>query len=158
MPSPIEYLAIRQLQTALKAIAVASGYHFTLAGTAVKLDPNQSVEALSRPGGSRPFIVIEVKPEAWGYFPASQIELTIPATVHWISEGDVTVDEKRMETYFQGCADVERAIGADVTLAGLVTDVRIVKRTMDLPEDGAEVWALIDVELTINRTYGAPDA
>lgn len=157
-PEPIELQVIQHLQAALQAITIAGGYHYDVAAAAVKLDPNQDVEALLAPGGARPFIVIDVAPETWQYEPASQVLLALPLTIHWVQDSDPTVDLSRLQTYLRGCADVERAIAVDVTRGGLAADTRIVKRVQNTEADGALVWAALDVEITVHRTYGAPDA
>lgn len=156
-PEPIEYQVIKNLQTALLAIAVASGYHFTMAGGSVKLDPNVDVESLLAPDGSRPWSVIEVLPEEWQYFPAMQLRLVLPVTIHWIGHCDQTDDNSRQLTYLRGCADVERAIAVDISRAGLAVDTRIQKRTLDFRPDGSEIWALIDTQIILHRTFGQPD-
>lgn len=157
MPEPNEYLALVALQTALKAMAVADGYHFDVAGLAVKLDPDVDVASIVPPGGNRPFVILEVKPDSAEYQPAKQLRLTLPVTVHWIADSEPTDDASRLLTFFRGCADVERAIGGDITLGGTVTYTGIVRRTFDTSVDGAQVWAQIDVQLRVHRTYGAPD-
>jgi hypothetical protein len=159
MPAePIEYQIVRNLQSALQLITVVGGYHFTVAATAVKLDPNQGIEALIAPTGPRPFIVIEVKPETRRYSPAKRTRLVLPVTIHWVSESTPTIDESRLQTYFRGCADVERAIAIDIGRGGLATDTQIVDCVYDTAIDGAQVWAQINIEISINRIYGQPDA
>lgn len=158
MPEPIDYQIVLNLQTALRAIAVADGYHYTVAAAAVKLDPNQSVETLVAPDGLRPFLVLEPLPERWEYQPANQLQMTLPVLIHWLQDSDPTADTSRLQTYLRGCADVERAIAQDITRGGLAVDTRIIKRTPETGVDGALVWAQIETEITICRTYGAPDA
>lgn len=158
MPAdPREYQIIRNLQAALQAISVAGGYHFDVTAVAVKLDPNHKVEDLIAPDGPRPFIIVELTAERWQYFPASELKLVVPVTIHWVSDSVPTVDESRMQTYFKGCADVEQAIALDTGRGGLATDTRIVRRTFDTAVDGSQVWALLDAAITVNRTYGQPN-
>lgn len=154
----IDYQVVRNLQSALQAITVAGGYHFTVAATAVKLDPNHAVESLVAPDGPRPFVLLEIMADRWEYAPARQLELTLPVTIHWVSDSVPTTDESRLQTYLRGCADVERAIAVDITRGGLAMDTRVVKRTFDTMVDGAQVWGLIEVLMEIHRTYGQPDA
>lgn len=159
MPAdPIEYQIVRNLQTALQAISVAGGYHFDVVATAVKLDPNHKVDDLIAPGGPRPFVILELTPERWTYFPASQLKLALPLTIHWVSDSTPTADDSRMQTYLKGCADIEQAMAVDVTRGGLAVDTRIVRRTFDTAVDGAQVWAMIDVVINLHRTYGSPNA
>ena len=162
MPEPIEYQILTALQTALAAIAVGSGYHYTLAGSAVKLDPNQAVESLIAPGGPRPFICIEVLPHRWEYFPASQVRLVLPWRLHWIHESDATADASRMQTYFRGVADLERAVGpktnGTIWHGALASGATISKAAFESEVDGSQVWAMVDLEIIVNRTFGQPDS
>jgi len=157
MPEPIEFRLVQDLQASLALIAIASGYHFDVGATAVKLDPNVAVEALIAPDGPRPFILIEVQPESWEYFPSGDIKLRMPMTVHWVSDSTPTDDASRMRTYFRGCADVEQAVAVEGSRGGLATDTRVTKRTFDTAVDGSQVWALIDLQILVHRTFGQPN-
>jgi hypothetical protein len=156
-PEPIEYQIVLNLQTALLAIAVAGGAHYNVAGGAVKLDPNQNVEALITPGGPRPFVLIEIKPERREYFPSSQLHLFRPIAIHWVSDSDATVDSSRLQVALRGVADVERAIALDITRGGLAYETRIVDTNLDAFPDHAEVWTVTETEIVLHRTYGEPD-
>lgn len=167
MAEPREYRVLRALQTALASLRTATGAWYDLAAASVKLDPNQDVEALVSTDGPRPFVILEVRPETWGYSPDS-VRLVIPVAVHWVHDaqpredgllGEPTppADEDRQQVFWRGCADVERAIGADVSLGGLVTDARIVGREFDDQVDSQLVHAVISTEITLRRTYGQPE-
>ena len=156
MSDPILYTIIRHLQTALGAMTVAGGYYYAVASAVVKLDPNHKVEDLIAPDGPRPFIVLEVKPEAWNYFPANEVRLVVPMTVHWIGASTPTEDESRLLAFTRGCADVERAIAVDTTRGGLAVDTRIVRCTIDDSTEGAQVWVMGDIDVRLYRTFGAP--
>lgn len=156
---PIEYQVLTNLQAALQGIRIGNGYHYDVRGTAVKLDPNQDVESLI--GGAdapRPFVLLEVLPERREYRPSLQIKITRPVTIHWVSESDPTRDSDRLQVFMRGCADVERAIVQDITRGGLAGDTRIEKTAFDAAVDGSQVWAQIDIEILMHRTYGQPDA
>lgn len=157
MLEPIEYRILANLQAALQQITVGGGYHYDVLGTAVKLDPNQDVEALIEPGGPRPFVVIELAPERWEYFPADQLRLALPMTIHWVHESSPEADESRTLTYLRGCADVEQALAIDPGRGGLATDTRITKRTFEGAVDGSQVWGMVDITITLHRTYGQPN-
>jgi hypothetical protein len=158
MPEPTEYQLLANLRDALQQITVAHGYHFDVASAAVKLDPNCNVESLIAPGGARPFIVLEVKPDSWQFSPANRAEIVLPVTIHWVSDSTPTDDTSRMLTFFRGCADVERAIAVDVGRGGFAKDTQIVQRSYETALDGAQVWAKVDVNLPLRRVYGQPDA
>jgi hypothetical protein len=156
-PEPIEFRIIQNLQAALQGISVAGGYHYTVQGSAVKLDPNHKVEDLIAPDGPRPFVLIELTPESWHYDPCSQVVLTLEPVVHWVSDATPTDDASRLQTFFRGCADVEQAIAPDTVRGGLATDIQVVGRTFDTAVDGAQVWAQINVRIRVHRTYGQPN-
>lgn len=160
MPAdPREYLILRNLQQALLAITVVSGYHYDVRALAVKLDANHDVEALIAPDGPRPFVILEVRSERWQYWPSHMMNLVLPWTIHWVSESDPTIDEDRARLFYRGCADVEQAIALDTGRGGLAIDTRIVNRELqkNAAEDGAQVWAAIDIEIKLERTYGQPN-
>jgi hypothetical protein len=157
MPEPIEYQVVRNLQAALAGIRVSDGYHFTVGATAVKLDPNVDVERLIAPDGPRPFVLIEITEDAWQYEPAEQVRLGFPITIHWVSESDPAFDESFDQTYFRGCADIERAIAKDPGRGGLASDTRITGRSYDTLGT-SQVWAIVKTRITLRRTYGQPDA
>lgn len=155
---PSSYLAVVNLQAALKAIAVAGGYHHDVVDTAVKLDPDTDVEALLTPGGPRPFVVLVVAPEAREYSNANRVGLAQPVTIHWVSESEPTDDTSRMLTFFRGCADVERAIAQDIGRGGHAIDTKVITCTYNTASGGSQVWAAIDVVIHSRRVYGEPDA
>jgi hypothetical protein len=158
MPEPVEWLVVKDLQAAIRGIAMANGYHFDVEAAAVKLDPNQDVPTLLSEFGRRPFVILAVGPETREYFPSSVVVVRQPVTVHWISDSVPTDDNSRLQTFLRGCSDIERAIATDITRGGLALDTRIQRRTFELAEEGSQVWAAVDLEITIHRTYGAPDA
>jgi hypothetical protein len=155
---PSEFHILVNLRDALRNIKVTSGYHFDVEDVAVKLDPNADVESLIAPGGPRPFVVIEVRPDVWAYSPSKRVNLTLPMAIHWVSDASPTDDESRMLTFFRGCADVERAIAADVSRGGLAIDTTVIERAYSTAIDGAQVWAINKVQILTRRIYGQPDS
>lgn len=164
-PEPIDYRVVLDVRAALRQITMVNGYHHDLAQLAVKLDPNQGVEALVDPDGPRPFAVLEVRPETWTYSGAQeslgagqdQAVVTLPITVHWINASDPTADESRVQEFFRGCADIEQALGVDGTRGGLAIQTRMLQRRYDEAFSSAQVWAMVDYEILIYRTLGRPN-
>lgn len=163
MPAdPIEFRIVQSIQTALKGIKTADGYHHTVKGWAVKLDPEHKVEDLiggaNDPiGPPRPFIVLELPAaEEFQYFPSNQIRLAKPFVVHAINNSDPTEDDAKLRAFHRLCADVETAIAVDITRGGLAVDTRILGRQMR-EHDGQEIWAQVAVQVNLHRTYGAPN-
>ena len=159
MPAdPIEFRIVQHLQTALLAISMAGGYHHDVTALAVKLDPDQNVEALIAPDGPRPFLVLDPQPETWDYAEMpNMVHLVFPVTVHWIGAAVPDDDDSRLQSFFRGCADIEQAITQDGERGGLAVGTRIVKRTLDLAVGGTQVWALVDLEIHVRRTFGQPN-
>ena len=168
MSEPLEFRALQALQAALQGVAGA-GYYYDLAASAVKLDPDQGVDELLEAFGPRPYVILEVTPDRWAYnYGADQVKVVLPVTVHWVHEPTRTSDQMlgepesahdadRLQVFWRGCADVERAIGRDVHLGGLVTDTRILnRRWVPSEQDSQRIWAAIETEITLHRTYGQP--
>ena len=160
MPEPIEYQIVKHLQAAIAAISVASGYFFTIAASAVRVDPNVDIESLVAPGGPRPYAVLEVNSDAEAWDHAEQrggVLLVFPVVVNWVSDSVPTDDDSRLKTFFRGCADIEQAIAVDRTRGGLASDTTIVRRVQDLTRDGAEVWARVELSIRLRREFGKPN-
>lgn len=157
MSEPIEYLIVRDVQAALQAATVAGGYHYGIALAAVKLDPNHEAEEMVAPDGPRPYVLIEVLPDAWQYAPSNDATLATKLNIHWVHETDPTRDEDLLRRYYRGCADVERALMQDISRGGRAVDTRITSRACGQETDGAQVWATLTVEIHQVRTCGAPD-
>ncbi len=158
---PIEFRIIENMQTALKTISTQNGFHYDVQSVAVKLDPNHDVDALvgeaslaSEP--LRPFIILVTPPDLFDYFPAKQIRLRMPFVIHAVNDSDPKEDAELQKTYFKLCADVEKAISADITRGALATDTRIFEREMHEP-NGQLVWSMVKGEIRVQRTYGAPN-
>lgn len=154
-PEPIEYRIVLDVQATLQAIRQADGYHYDVAATAVKLDPDQNAETLVAPGGARPFVLIEVHPETWVHHPASQVVLQMPIRLYWVYDTDPAADESLARTFFRGCADLERAIALRPDRGGYARDTRIVNR--DYRQRGPQVWVMVDLSIQVDRTFGVPD-
>ena len=157
MPDPIELRVIQSLQTALRSISVAGGYFHDVTSLAVKLDIDAAVEDIIGGSGARPFIVLEVTPEAFTYFPAEQVRVNAPFIVHFVDDTDPLDDDAMLEKYYRLCADVEQAIAVDGTRGALATDTVITNREKRKTAEGQLVWAQVTAEVKLNRTYGAPN-
>ena len=157
MPEPISFRIVQDLQTALRAIAIADGYFYDVESVAVKLDPNSAISAIQAPNAPRPLLLIQVDPERREYQPANEVRMVLPVVINWVSESDATDDDSRMQTFFRGCADVEQAIAQDLSRGGLVIDTRIVRCINNDDIDGSQVWAQIEIEMPLFRQYGRPN-
>ena len=156
MDEPLEFRIVKDLQTALKSISVANGYHHDFEALAVKLEPNHDVEALIGDQPRRPFLILALSPDIYEYFPSEQIRLLMPFIIYAVNDTDPTDDDSMLRTYLRLCADVEKAIAADTTRNGLATDTRILEREIHVME-GQKVWAILKGEIRERRTYGEPN-
>lgn len=170
MPEPREFLIVSNLKAALQAIAVAGGYHYGVDDGAVVLDPDHDVEAMTQLGAPRPFIIVELGDEQWEYHPSGEIRLVMPGVINWAHDptppedaitGVPTVvsDEARMQVYWRGCADVEKALAVDPGRGGHAVDTRISNRRWQPAPGGMggqTVWAEITFEIIVYRTFGVP--
>lgn len=159
MTEPREYQIVRDLQACLAAVRQVDGYFYDVVATAVKLDPNQRVEDIVAPDGPRPFVVIEVLPELRDYSTISRaaVKVTRPLVIHWISEPTDATDEARMQMFFRGCSDVEKAIAGTVTKqarSGLALQTLITGTEWEREDDLFSVWAKVNVDLSHQRLYG----
>ena len=153
----IGFSVITNLQTALQTIAQASGYHYDVAEVAVKLDPNQDVEALIGDDAARPFLVIEVNPSVFSYRPAMRVQVVMPVTIHAVHDSDPTDDDSWLQTFMRLCADVEKAIAVDIHRGGPATD-HVVLGCEFQTFGGLQVWAMVKTQIRIERVYGTPNA
>jgi hypothetical protein len=123
----------------------------------VKLDPDADITQFVTTPPTRPMVLLEVADELWEYteMPA-RVRITTPVRIHFVRPTDGTDDADRMREFYRACADVERAIAADVTRGGFATMTKVVSRTMK-NQLGTELWAVIGSELRVNRTFGQAD-
>lgn len=153
---PIEYLVLRNLQAALQAISLAAGYYYDVPAGAVKLDPDSKPDDFVPPMSARPFILIDVDQDLYSDYSSrpTRVKIDLPVTIYWINDSDPTVDESLRLVYARGCADIEKAITADIQRGGLAYETRIAGRHMG--RRGAEVWAKLEAHLLVGRGYGHP--
>lgn len=157
MADPIEYRIVRNLQTALRGISSAGGYHHDVAALAVKLDANSSVEDLIGDSALRPFFILELPPDVFAeYQGAKRLRILMPFVVHAVTDSDATVDEDWVKTFYELCADVEQAMAVDITRGGLATDTRVLKREFQT-YNGRQVWAMVNGEIRVPRVFGLPN-
>lgn len=147
---------MKHLQAALQGISVAGGYHYDLAALTVKLDPNQDVEALLEDETKRPYIVLELAPASFEFRPALRTRLTLPVTIHAVHDADATDDDSWLKTFLSLCADIEQAMAVDITRGGLAIDTRAQTRAFQT-FGGRQVWAMVNVQMLVERVYGQPN-
>ena len=166
MTEPNEYRLVLALQAAIRRLRTADGYFFDIDDDAVKLDGDEDIERLTAADGPRPFAIIEPRPESWTYSPGSVVieqPFTVFVATDAVAAADPitgapapTTDADRMRTFWRLVADVERAIGVDVSLGGTCVDARITRRTWLRDIESQMVVAEIELDAKVYREYGKP--
>lgn len=164
MPAePIELRIVQSLQAGLKLIKTADGYHYTAAGSAVKLDPDHEVEKLV-PGADapfgppRPFFVLDVSASpSFEYVErTNRVTIEMPFIVHAVHDSDPTDDDGKARTYLRLFADIEKALAANQQHGGLAFSTLITGRTMG-ELDGQAVLARVSGSVRLHRGLGEPN-
>ena len=157
MPEPIEYRIVQSLQTALRGISVAGGYHYDIATLAVKLDPDVDVETLIGDTPLRPFVVLEVPPDQHAIkFAPNGVQITMPFLVHAVRATDPTDDNSLAQTAYRLYADVEQAVLQDMRRGGLALDTVVTTRQVTKRE-GVLLWVTVTAQVRVVRTWGKPN-
>ena len=105
-----------------------------------------------------PFFIVEVSPNRGiEYFPASQLLELIPIDITAAHDAEPLVATSRLSRFQQLCADIEKAVTVDVTRGGRVVDTLIRDKQMGMMVGGQRVIAVVQLELRLYRTYGAPN-
>lgn len=158
MGNPIAYAILAAYQTALRAIATGSGYHYDVASASVSIDPHDHVEVLTGTKLLRPFFVCDFAPgRQIDYFPAAQMTDVVPIDVTAADDATPLDPADRALRYTNLVADIERALTQDVTLGGLVYDVRIRDSVQAITVGAQRVVAVVHTDARVYRTYGSPD-
>jgi hypothetical protein len=155
LPEPNEYQMVLNLQAALLAIAVASGYYHDLSPTAVRLDANANIEELIGENQVRPFVLINVLPETRTYSPAMRVDIATPIEIHFVNEPPDPDDATRLREFFRARADIERAVTRDITRGGTAIDTKILDNSLEQVDGTSLVWTKTQLRVLSRRVYGA---
>ena len=148
---------IEALQTKLRAIDAASGlYHYPVAhASQVSIDPTDNVLTVN--GAELPFYVIEPTPDgSREFYPAMQIVDQVEFNVQCRKDCEDADPAARATTWENLIADVEVALTQDVTLGGLVYDVRLGTPRPFVGVGSNIVVVVQPVTVRLHRTYGEP--
>lgn len=159
MTEPIEYRILLNARDSLQAISQSGGYFFTAEAGSVSVDPIDTIDIILGRAAASPSFVVEVgsagRPT---YQPASQILELIPVNIIAFANSDQQQDPvAKTKVYERLCADIEKAMTADITRGGMATDTRIIGRQMQVTTGSVRVVALVQLEVRVYRTYGAPN-
>lgn len=152
MSEPSELLVVRDLQRALQAVSIGDGYYYDVRGTAVQLNADYDVEPLVAENAPRPWVALQLTPEAWTYMPSMRVKLEMPVRVLWFNEADDLREDVLLTMAYRAYSDIERAITRDITRGGRASDTRIAGRTAEI--QGGAVWVAVELVVTLIRTFG----
>jgi hypothetical protein len=148
-------LILAALMTRVRAIQVASGYHFTVAADSVTCDP---VNVITVPEPLLPFVLVEISPSQRQFQPANlvKIETHVLLTGRLMANG--ISPTRKTEAGEAFLADIEKSLTVDITLGGLVIDTRMQEPDGPMVGLGANnnVFVVVDVMTKHIRRYGAP--
>jgi hypothetical protein len=154
---PQRQRVIEALATALRTNIAGGDYHFPLADSRqVSVDPTTNL--LTWSGYALPMHVIEPTPDAVReFYPAMQIrdEFDLNVTSR-MDIADVADPAARMQTWERLHSDIERALAVDITLGGLVYDVRVLPPRPFVGIGSAIVIVASPVKVSYHRAYGEP--
>lgn len=159
MPEPIQYDILLNVQTALRAISTAGGYHHDVASGAVSIDAADGLELLMATLIHDPFFVVEFSSTSQpDYFPAEQMREFLPIMISAAANAEQITKESKAKTYAHLCSDIEKALVVDHTRGALATDTRIgPKQWFFGGGNSTRVLATVDVVVRVYREYGKPD-
>lgn len=155
--SPLRLRILEALQTRLRGIDGQGNYYFAFKSGSVVLEPTANI--LTLPPTECPGAVIEPTPEGSRFFmPAFRMRNQFQVSITAFADAPGgTSTSRRAETWEKLIADLERAITTDITLGGLVIDMRLQEPTpgFDL---GASPRVVVVQPLVCNviRAYGEP--
>lgn len=146
---------LKALQTTLQGMT-GTGYHYPVTvPEQVTIDP---VNVLTVPLIDGPLYVIEPTPEGTRQFwPAMQLVNGFRGTI--TARFDVTdiADPQARATVWENlAADLETALAVDVTLDGLVYDLRLLEPAPFVGVGSPTVILVQPWEARLHRTYGSP--
>ena len=157
MSTPVALAVLQSIQTALRAIAVSSGYFYDVKSTSVVLDP---IPLAMIPTTETPFFVLDPEANGQNLYTTSRpvalkVDFTVPICVRVDAPGD-DPDRKRTAGW-QVYADVERALSADPQRGLLALYTYVEWPTFGFgPPSQNEVYVEIPVRVLLQRAYGTP--
>lgn len=147
---------LEKIRDVIRGMTDAGVYNFPVRADAqVTTDP--TVNVLTAPATGLPLYTVE--PQTTGakeYQPGMHlVEVMLVNVMGRVDTTSVNPDE-RMQIWEGMAADLERAFAADVTLAGIVYDVRLLV-VQPFVGIGSHVVAIVQpIEVRMHRAYGAP--
>jgi len=157
MPADPKRLAVLDAMATVARGITGASYHFPVVNPkSVTLDPTFNVMIAT--GVDLPLYVIEPEPESQRDFhPAMQIRETMRGTITGrMDVADVVDPRARAAAWEKMAADLEKAYAVDVTLGGLLYDLRLMPPAPFVGVGTDVVMVVVPFEARFHRTYGEP--
>ena len=138
-----------------QAMTIAGAYHYDVKATSVVSDP---VNILTIPESELPFFLVEPSPSSREFWAGMRLKVE----AHFLVTARVMANGldplRKVQAGENLLGDLETAIGVDITLGGLVRDVRLQEPDGPMVGMGTNnnVFVLADLAAIYTRTYGAP--
>jgi hypothetical protein len=147
---------IEAIQDALQAIDNSGAYHYPVnSPTQVSIDPTDNVLTVN--GADLPFYVVEPTPDgSRTFYPAMQLVSEFELNIHARKDSEDGDPSSRVTTWENLAHDIEKALAVDVTLGGLVYDVRVGEPRPFVGVGSNIVVVVNPVTVRLHRTYGEP--
>lgn len=147
--------SIEAIATRLKAIAVASGHHWTVRATSVYVDP---VNLLTVPETEYPAFLVETSDDSRDFHPANCLEEEFDVLITGIVAANGTEVDRKTKAGENLIGDIEKTLCVDITLGGLLFDLRVVKADPTLAGIGTQnkVVVMVTVRCNQHREHGLP--
>lgn len=158
MPTTFDTLrgqAIEALAARLKAMTTAGGYHWTVKAASVKLDPEN---LLALPETEYPAFLVEASDNVRDFLPANCLDDEFDVLVTGIVAANGVAVDRKTKAGENLIGDIERTLCVDITLGGLLFDLRVVKADPVLAGIGTQnkVVVMVVVRCSQHREHGLP--
>ncbi len=143
------------LMTRVKAMSIATGYHYDVQDSSVQCEP---VNILLIPGTALPFFLVELSPGNREYQNANQVEIFNRFVVTYRVDVAGTDPQRKVQAGENLLGDLERTFQVDITLGGLVFDLRMEEPDGPMVGLGSDtkVVGLVELVAHHHREYGLP--
>lgn len=147
--------AIEAIAVRLRAMTVAGGYHWTVRATSVKLDPEN---LLVIPETEYPAFLVETSDDTRDFHPANELEDEFDVLITGIVAANGTEIDRKTKAGENFVGDIEKTLCVDITLGGLLYDLRVVRAEPVLAGIGTQnkVIVMVTVRCNQHRQHGLP--
>ena len=147
--------ALAAIADRLRAMTVVGGYHWNVRSTSVKTDP-ENILVMSET--EYPGFLVELSDNSREFHPANELEDEFDVLITGIVAANGTAVDRKTVAGENLIGDIERTLCEDITLGGLLYDLRVVNADPPLAGMGTQnkVVVLITVTCSQHRQHGSP--